>query len=123
MVHGDDGMDEITTTGKTEIAEWVHGGVRKYTVHPEDFGIPLSTTDELLGGNAEENARMILDLLQGRKGAKRDIVLLNAGAALHAAGSADTIEKGIELARQSIDGGQAMEKLRAMVGHSNRRSQ
>ena len=105
VVHGEDGMDEITTTGSSHIAEWANGGVRQYTVHPEDFGIPVSTVDKLLGGDAEENARIILELLEGKKGSKRDIVLLNAGAALHAAGSADTIEQGIELARQAIDDG------------------
>ena len=89
-------------------------------MHPEDFGIPVSTTDELRGGSAEENARIVLDLLEGKKGGKRDIVLLNAGAALHAAGSADTIEKGIELARRAIDEGKAMERLQAMIRHSNR---
>jgi anthranilate phosphoribosyltransferase len=120
VVHGEDGMDEITTTGRSHVADWQDGRVRQYTVHPEDFGIPVGTTDEIRGGNAEENARIILELFEGRKGGKRDIVLLNAGAALHAAGSADTIEKGIELARKAIDDGKAMEKLQAMVRHSNR---
>jgi anthranilate phosphoribosyltransferase len=120
VVHGEDGMDEITTTGSTHVAEWQDGRVRQYTVHPEDFGIPVGTMDEIRGGNAEENARFILELFEGKKGGKRDIVLLNAGAALHAAGSADTIEKGIELARQAIDDGKAMERLRATIRHSNR---
>ena len=120
VVHGEDGMDEITTTGSSHVAEWQDGRVRQYTVHPEDFGIPVGTIDEIRGGNAEENARIILELFEGKKGGKRDIVLLNAGAALHAAGSADTIEKGIELARQAIDDGKAMERLQAMIRHSNR---
>jgi anthranilate phosphoribosyltransferase len=120
VVHGEDGMDEITTTGSSHVAEWHDGRVRQYKVHPEDFGIPVGTIDEIRGGNAEENARIILELFEGKKGGKRDIVLLNAGAALHAAGSADTIEKGIELARQAIDEGKAMEKLQAMIRHSNR---
>ena len=120
VVHGEDGMDEITTTGSSHVAEWHDGRVRQYTVHPEDFGIPVGTIDEIRGGNAEENARIILELFEGKKGGKRDIVLLNAGAALHAAGSADTIKKGIELARQAIDDGKAMEKLQAMIRHSNR---
>ena len=120
VVHGEDGMDEITTTGSSHVAEWHDGRVRQYKVHPEDFGIPVGTIDEIRGGNAEENARIILELFEGKKGGKRDIVLLNTGAALHAAGSADTIEKGIELARQAIDEGKAMEKLQAMIRHSNR---
>jgi anthranilate phosphoribosyltransferase len=120
VVHGEDGMDEITTTGSSHVAEWQDGRVRQYTVHPEDFGIPVGTIDEIRGGNAEENARIILELFEGKKGGKRDIVLLNAGAALHAAGSADTIEKGIELARQAIDDGKATERLQAVIRHSNR---
>ncbi len=120
VVHGEDGMDEITTTGSSHVAEWHEGRVRQYTVHPEDFGIPVGTIDDIRGGNAEENARIILELFEGKKGGKRDIVLLNAGAALHAAGSADTIEKGVELARQALDDGKAMEKLQAMIRHSNR---
>ena len=120
VVHGEDGMDEITTTGSSHVAEWHEGRVRQYTVHPEDFGIPVGTIDDIRGGNAEENARIILELFEGKKGGKRDIVLLNAGAALHVAGSADTIEKGVELARQAIDDGKAMEKLQAMIRHSNR---
>ena len=120
VVHGEDGMDEITTTGSSHVAEWHDGRVRQYKVHPEDFGIPVGTIDEIRGGNAEENARIILELFEGKKGGKRDIVLLNAGAALHAAGSADTIEKGIDLARQAIDDGKAMERLQAMIRHSNR---
>jgi anthranilate phosphoribosyltransferase len=120
VVHGEDGMDEITTTGSSHIAEWVGGQVRQYTVHPGDFGIPVSTADELLGGNANENARMILDLFEGKKDGRRDIVLLNAGAALHAAGSSGTIGEGIELARQVIDDGRAMDKLQALIGYSNR---
>jgi anthranilate phosphoribosyltransferase len=120
VVHGEDGMDEITTTGSSHVAEWQDGRVRQYTVHPEDFGIPVGTIDEIRGGNAEENARIILELFEGKKGGKRNIVLLNAGAALHAAGAADTIEKGIDLARQAIDDGKAMERLQAMIRHSNR---
>jgi anthranilate phosphoribosyltransferase len=121
VVHGEDGMDEITTTGKSYVADWQDGQVRQYTVHPEDFGIPVSSMDEIRGGNAEANARIILELFEGKKDARRDIVLLNAGAALHAAGSAETIGKGIELAGQAIDEGSAMAKLQAVIRHSNRR--
>ncbi len=121
VVHGEDGMDEITTTGRSHIAEWVDGEVRRYSVHPEDFGIPVGKIDELRGGNAEENARILLEILRGKKGGKRDIVLLNAGAALHTAGTAATIEGGIELAGKSIDDGKAMGKLQAMIRHSTGR--
>jgi anthranilate phosphoribosyltransferase len=121
VVHGEDGMDEITTTGVSHVAEWVDGEVRQYTVHPEDFGIPVGTLEELRGGDAKENARIILELFDGRKGGRQDIVLLNAGAALYAAGRADSIQEGIELARQTIDNGGAMDKLQALIRHSNRK--
>lgn len=120
VVHGEDGMDEITTTGSTHVAEWVQGKVRQYTLHPDKLGIPTGTIDDLRGGVAEENARIILDLFEGRKDGKRDIVLLNAGAALYAAGASDTIEEGIDLAAKSIDEGKALDTLRALIRHSNR---
>jgi anthranilate phosphoribosyltransferase len=121
VVYGEDGMDEITTTGKSHVAEWVDGEVREYTVHPEDFGIPVSTLDELRGGDAKENARIILELFDGKEGSKRDIVLLNAGAALHAAGAAESIREGIGLARQAIDNGRARDKLQVLIRQSNRK--
>jgi len=115
VVHGEDGMDEITTTGGTAVSEWAEGAVRSHTIHPEDFGIPVSRIDDLLGSTAEENARITQDLLEGKKGPKRDIVLLNAGAALYVAGAAATIPEGIELARRSIDQGKAGEKLNLLI--------
>jgi len=121
VVYGEDGMDEITTTGRSHVAEWVDGEVREYTVHPHDFGIPVSTLDELRGGDARENARLILELLDGKEGSRKDIVLLNAGAALHAAGAAESILEGVELARQSIDNGRARDKLQALIRQSNRK--
>jgi anthranilate phosphoribosyltransferase len=121
VVHGEDGMDEITTTGSTHLAEWVEGELKEYTLHPEGFDIPAGRVEDLRGGNANENARIILDLFEGKKSGKRDIVLLNAGAALHAAGAAGTIREGIELAGQAIDNGRAMERLQALIRYSNRR--
>ena len=120
VVHGEDGMDEITTTGSTHIAEWIDGEVLTYTIHPGDFGIPVGTLDDLRGGDAEQNARILLDLLEGSRGGRQDIVLLNAGAALKTAGAAGTIHEGIGLARRSIENGKAMEKLRAVIRYSNR---
>jgi anthranilate phosphoribosyltransferase len=121
VVHGEDGMDEITTTGRSHVAEWADGEVREYMVHPEDFGIPVTTLDELRGGDAKENARIILEIFEGKKGGKRDIVLLNAGAALHAAGAVESIQEGIELARQTIDNGRAKDKLQGLIRQSNRK--
>ena len=120
VVHGQDGMDEITTTGTSHVAEWVNGKVKQYTVHPAEFGLPVCAPEALMGADAKENARILIDILEGEGGSKQDIVLLNAGAALHAAGAADTIQKGIDLARQSIESGTAMEKLQALIRHSNR---
>lgn len=119
VVHGDDGMDEISTTGTTTVCEWTKGELKPYTLHPEDFGLPVSRLEKLTGSTAEENARIILDLLQGKPGPKRDIVLLNTGAALYVSGAVSTISQGIEKAGQSIDQGKAMEKLQALIHYSN----
>ena len=118
VVHGEDGMDEITTTGKTAISEWIDGGVRSYTIHPDDFQLPVSTIDDLRGSSAQENAGIIREILQGKPGPKRDMVLLNAGAALYAAGSSPTISQGIERAGQAIDEGKAMSKLQALIDYT-----
>lgn len=115
VVHGEDGMDEITITGRTAVSEWTEGAVRSYTIHPSDFDIPVGRIDELLGSTAGENARIIREILEGRQGPKRDIVLLNAGSALYVAGAAATISQGIELAGRSIDQGKAKEKLYELI--------
>ncbi len=120
VVHGTDGMDEITTTGETWVAEWREGRIHRYTLHPRRFGLSVARLDDLRGGDAAENARILLDVLAGRGGPRREIVLLNAGAALYTAGVASTIEEGIELARASIDEGRAMASLEALVRLSNR---
>ena len=120
VVHGEDGIDEITTTGNTYISEWNGREVSSYTVHPKDFGLPLCRLEDIRGGSAKENAGIIVDLLQGRASAYLDIVLLNAGAALYAAGSATDIAQGIDMARQTILAGKATEKLEALVRLSTR---
>jgi len=120
VVHGEDGMDEITTTGKTTVSEFSGNGVRTYSLHPEDFGLPVARLDDLRGATAGENARLILDLLQGKTGPHRDIVLLNAGAALYVAGVAPGVGAGIEKARQTIEEGKALRKLRDFVAFTNR---
>ena len=119
VVHGSDGLDEITVTGPTRIAEVRSGSVRCYEVTPEQFGIACSPMESLMGGDAAENAAIIRTILGGEKSPKRDVVLLNAAAALVAAGRADTIEQALPLAKESIDKGKAAEKLEALVAFSN----
>jgi len=119
VVHGLDGLDEITITGPTRIAEVRDGVVRGYEVTPEEFGMSRGTLDDLAGGDAAANARIIRGLLAGRKSHGRDVVLLNAAAALVAAGKADHLADAIPLASKSIDSGAAAGKLEAMVRFTN----
>jgi len=118
VVHGSDGLDEITITGPTRIGEVREGQVHTYEVTPEEFGLRRSTLDEISGGDAETNAKLILGILQGEKSPRRDVVLLNAAAALVAAGKADHLRDAIPLAVKAIDSGAAEEKLSALVGFS-----
>jgi len=123
LVHGDfdgkTGLDEITTTGETEIAEVKDGKVRLFTLVPEDAGLPRSSPAELLGGTLADNVRTLRDLFDGMKGPKRDIVLLNSAAALIAAGRAADWKEGILQAAQSLDSGAARKKLLALAEFSN----
>jgi len=115
VVHGLDGLDEITITGPTRIAEVREGHVRTYEVTPEEFGINRAALKEISGGDAAANAAIIRDILAGKKSPRRDIVLLNAAAALVAAGRAEHLADGLPLAAQSIDSGAATAKLAALV--------
>lgn len=114
VVRGLDGLDEITVTGETLVAEWDGDRVNTYRVKPEDFGVPRAEASDLLGGELADNARIAMEVLSGEAGPRRDIVLLNAGAAIAAAGLADAIADGVALAAESIDSGAAMEKLRRL---------
>jgi anthranilate synthase/phosphoribosyltransferase len=120
VVHGSDGLDEITLTGPTTLCEVRNGTCRVYQLDPETYGLNLTSKENLVGGNPEENAQITLEILKGGTGPKRDVVLLNAGAALYAAGHCDTIEAGIEAARLSIDSGKALEKLKVLVETTQR---
>lgn len=123
VAHGSDGLDEITLTGPSMIAEVREGieGVRLYETRPEDFGLsPIDDPGEIKGGDAAANAAIIRRLLEGESGARRDIVLLNAAAALYVGGIAESIAAGIELAAGSIDSGAAAKKLTAFVEMTNR---
>ncbi len=118
VVHGSDGLDEITITGPTRIAEVRDGQVHSYEVTPEEFGLQHAALDEISGGDAAQNATLIRDVLAGKKSARRDVVLLNAAAALVAAGRADHLRDAVPLAAKAIDSGAAEEKLDALVKFS-----
>lgn len=119
VVHGMDGLDEITITGITRIAESRGGSVRSYEIEPEEFGMKRATLHEISGGDAKQNAQIIRAILAGEKSPRRDIVLLNAAAALVAAGRADHIAGAIPLAAYSIDSAAAKAKLDALVRFSS----
>ena len=121
VVHGLDGLDEITITSPTRIAEVREGTVRTYEVTPEEFGMDRGTLDDISGGDAKANAEIIRKILAGEKSARRNVVLLNAAAALVAAGRADHLADAVPLASMSIDSGAAAGKLEAMVRFTNAR--
>jgi len=118
VVHGSDGLDEITITGPTRIAEVREGQVRTYEVTPEEFGLKRAPLNEIFGGDAVLNAKLIRELLEGKKSARRDVVLLNAGAALVAAGKANHLRDAMPLAAKAIDSGAATAKLDALIKFS-----
>jgi anthranilate phosphoribosyltransferase len=119
VVHGSDGLDEITISGPTRIAEVREGQVRSYEVTPEEFGLQRVTLDEISGGDAALNAALIRQVLAGTKSPRRDVVLLNAAAALVAAGRADHLRDALPLAANAVDSGQAMAKLEALITFSS----
>src|SRR5436190_1864896 len=119
VVHGLDGLDEITITGPTRVAEVREGSVRTYEVTPEEFGLQRATLAQIAGGDAAENAGIVRHVLGGEKSPRRDVVLLNASAALVAAGVAKHQSDGIAIAAQSIDSGAAAKKLADLVRVSN----
>lgn len=122
VVHGLDGLDEISASGESKVSEVRGGHVHTYRVSPEDFGLRRSRLSDLQGGNAAENAQIIRNLLNGEEGPKRDVVLMNASLAIAAGGKANDFHEGVKIAAQSIDSGAAMEKLRRLVEFSRRHS-
>jgi anthranilate phosphoribosyltransferase len=110
-VHSHDHLDEISISAPTTVVEVKDGKLSKYIIHPEDFGFDKSTIDDIRGGGAEENANIVGRIFSGEKGAKRDIVLMNSGAALYIAGKVNSIMDGIKLAGETLDSGAAMNKL------------
>ncbi|ARJ67699.1 anthranilate phosphoribosyltransferase [Magnetospirillum sp. ME-1] len=120
VVHGSDGLDELTTTGPTKVAEYKGGDVRLFTVKPEDAGLKRAAPADLKGGDAAANAAALKRLLKGEQGAYRDIVVLNSAAALMVAGKVDSLSDGARAAEQAIDRGEAEAVLERMIAITNR---
>ncbi|VAW10435.1 Anthranilate phosphoribosyltransferase [hydrothermal vent metagenome] len=119
VVHGDSGLDEISTPGPTKVAELVGGKVKCFEITPQDAGVPRATMADLKGGDAAHNAAAIRKVLKGEPGPFRDIVLMNAGAGFIVAGKADTLAKGAQMAAKAIDTGAALKTLEALISASN----
>jgi anthranilate phosphoribosyltransferase len=119
VVHGSDGLDEITVSGPTYVAELNKGEVRTFEINPEDFGLKKARSEALRGGDAETNADAMRGVLEGKDGAYREIAILNAAAALVVAGRAETLKDGVGLAKKSIDSGDAKGRLERLVAVSN----
>ena len=115
VVHGADGIDEISTTGHTQVSEVRSGTVHTFYVHPSEFGVPRGVPSDLHGGDAADNAAIIRLVLSGERGPRRDVVLLNAGASLFVAGRTSSVREGIECAEAAIDTGAARATLDRMV--------
>jgi len=120
VVHGADGMDEISFTGDTFVAELKNGQITEYVLNPTQFGIATHQLKDIQIQNAEESKAMILDVLGGKQGAARDIVLMNAGAAIYVSDQAESLQAGIHKAAEVIDSGAALEKLNQLITRSNR---
>lgn len=121
LVYGNDRLDEISISDTTSVCEIKDGKTSFYEINPEDYGMKMAEKSEIVGGTATENAKITLGILKGEiQGAKRDIVLLNAGCALYITGKAGSISEGINLAKASIDGGWALAKLKQLIEYSNK---
>jgi len=120
VVHGEDGLDEITITDGTRVSRFSKGKVETQYLSPEDFGLDRGRREDLLGGDKEENAKIFLEILRGEKGPKRDIVLINSAAAITVAGKTDDLRIALETAKDAIDSGRALKKLEAVkkVSHA-----
>lgn len=115
VVHGDDGLDEITTTTTTTVCELKDGQIRKYTLNIEDLGFKQAKMEDIAGGTPKENAQIIINILKGVKGPKRDIVVINAGAALYTAEIVDSLQDGIKMAEELIDSKKAYAKYEELI--------
>jgi len=120
VVHGEDGLDEVTTTAKTQISELKGAQVKTYKIDPQDFGIKKAGPSDLTGGDASYNAKITYAVLKGEEGPQRDIVLLNAGCAIYAVNRAASIKEGVVMASESIDSGKALKKLELLKAFTNK---
>jgi anthranilate phosphoribosyltransferase len=120
VVHGEGGLDELSLLGKSVVAQWDKNEVKEFVIRPEDAGLKPCKVEDLMGGDAEKNARILKDIISGEKGPKRDMVLLNAGAAIYLADRAESLKEGVLLAAESIDSMEAMKKLEALKAFSMR---
>ena len=120
VVHGEDGLDEITLSGPSMVYELKDGKISRYEICPEQFGFRSSSTQSLRGGDRETNADITRKVLTGTTGPARDVVLINAAAGLVAADVAENLKEGLEIAARVIDEGAAMEKLDAFIGATHR---
>lgn len=114
IVHGEDGLDEITITGNTFVSELNNGIIKEYKVEPKEFNLQSGTTNDIKGGSTKDNVVIALDILNGVKGPKRGISIFNAGAAIYVSGRAKSLSEGIEMAKESIDSGRALEKFKRL---------
>ncbi|RJQ22810.1 MAG: anthranilate phosphoribosyltransferase [Nitrospiraceae bacterium] len=120
VVHGEDGLDEITNTDKTKISELKDDRIDTYFIAPEDFGFERADKSALMGGTAQENAKIAMDILEGKKGPRRDIVIMNSAAALRAGGKAENFSEAVGIVSAAIDSGAAMRKLEEIKDVSSR---
>ncbi len=119
VVHGEDHCDEISITGKTFIVQLQRGRIESYEVEPEDIGLKRRTLEQIRGGGAQENTNILLEILEGVQGPRREVVLLNASAVFMATERVSNLRDGIEMAEESIDSGRAMRKLKELIRFSN----
>ena len=119
-VYGLDSMDEISASDKTAVCELKDGEIMTYEISPEYFGMELASKDDLVGGDAKENAKITLSILNGENGPKRNAVLLNSAAGLYVAGKVESLREGVEMAEEIIDSGKALEQLERFIECTNR---
>jgi len=120
VIYGEGSLDEISIIGRTKISQLKDGQIKTYYIQPEDFGFKKAILEQIKGGDALKNAQIIIDILSGKeKGAKRDIILLNAAAAFFAADAVKDVKEGIEMAKKSLDSGRALKKLEDLIKFSN----
>jgi anthranilate phosphoribosyltransferase len=108
-------LDEVTLTAKTQVCELKDGSIKSYFISPEDFGLTRAGLDSLRGGTANENAALLRNILAGASGPQRDVVLMNAAVALIAGDRVETLQQGVDLAREALDSGHALTKLEQLI--------